>query len=105
MNFGYNLNDMAYTLALTERPAVAVGAPVKRLVESLFLTLDNTDKSAGDPLADEIFAPDVVMDSHARIQGSEGTWCLKFLMHADRIASSNPQKQGQCLDNHQESPS
>jgi hypothetical protein len=63
---------MGYTTASTDWPTILVPDPVKKLIEALFLALDNTDKGAGDQLADEIFTQDGVMEGHSQTKGTEG---------------------------------
>jgi hypothetical protein len=65
---------MGFNTALTEWPAIPLRDPVKKLIDDLFSTLDNTDKGAGDRLADEIFAPDGVFNGHHPVKGTEGMY-------------------------------
>lgn len=49
---------MGYSTESAEWPDIAVPEKVKQLIDAFFATLDSTEVSAGDILADEIFATD-----------------------------------------------
>jgi hypothetical protein len=52
---------MGYSTANTVWPTISIPDDVKLLIDGIFTAMDNTDKSAGDMLADEVFTPDGVM--------------------------------------------
>ncbi|PVH70567.1 hypothetical protein DL98DRAFT_540740 [Cadophora sp. DSE1049] len=63
---------MGYSIARTEWPSYLIFEAKKQLIESLFLTLDDTSSGAGDRLADEIFAIDGVFNGSHAATGTEG---------------------------------
>jgi hypothetical protein len=64
---------MGYNTASTEWSSSSPSTEAIALIDNLFLTLDNDQASAGDQLADNIFAIDgVLVGPNGRAEGSEG---------------------------------
>lgn len=65
---------MNYTLASTKWPSCPISEATKQLIGSLFSTLDDTGRGAGDRLAYELFANDGLFEGARRAKGTEGTF-------------------------------
>jgi hypothetical protein len=66
---------MGYSTSSTEWPrAVSVPDETKTIIDTLFSLLDDTSETAGDKLAEDVFADDGVMESSTgKVEGKEGT--------------------------------
>jgi hypothetical protein len=74
---------MGYSTANTVWPTVSIPDDVKLLIDGFFTAVDNTDKSAGDILADEVFTPDGVMVTAAgTATGSAGMYNTSYSLLA-----------------------
>lgn len=65
-------NTMGYTVELTTWPATPLSEQTKQLLESLFVSLDDSSDSGGNRLAEEVFTPDGIMVSSHPAKGSVG---------------------------------
>jgi hypothetical protein len=74
---------MGYSTANTVWPTVSIPDDVKLLIDAFFTVVDNTDKRAGDILADDVFTPDGVMVAAAgTATGSAGMYNTSYSLRA-----------------------
>lgn len=63
---------MGYTVELTTWPTPPLSEGTQHLLESLFISLDDSSDLGGRRLAEEVFAPDGTMVSSHPAKGSAG---------------------------------
>ena len=63
---------MGYTVGSTSWPTPPLSEEARHLLESLFISLDDSSDSGSNKLAEEVFSPDGEMVSNHSAKGSAG---------------------------------